>query len=579
MGLKRFFAAALALLLLLGAAPALAASYHSDVRVLISIGKASSLEITPVGEFSLEEAPDLAVGTDAITVSVAGSRVSVTLGGETVTAAALTFKSGDYSGLTSYIRLVNEAYGTCTYLGNMTFYASGGRLYAINTLPIELYLYGVVPNEMSNSFPTEALMAQAVCARSYAMAKCSSRASKRYDLTDTSDDQVYHGYASKNRRAIAAVDATAGEVITYEGDIIEAFYSASNGGQTERTGNVWSEDYPYYVNADDEYDVLNASSLENTSFIPSVFNDETVAAMDRDVYSALYYGACDAAGEEVELVSTVRVTPGNAEYDEPSRCFTTADVTLMVKKADGTEGQLTVTLELSSLLYGMTENSLGAIGARTYRLRMYGAEEATALINSTVYGGFNLTMRRYGHGVGLSQRGAQERARDGQTAAEIIAFYYSGTTVATVGSWDDAPKVTSSKYSITKNFISNVAPGTLPAEFVSNIKCSGDLTVVTSTGAEKIESELTSGNFLRIAYNEGKSFLDIPIVIYGDLDNEGGVTKADADALAAYLARSASLSYACTQAADIDRDGEVTGADLVLLVKSINGDYTIKQKG
>lgn len=104
---------------------------------------------------------------------------------------------------------------------------------------------------------------------------------------DTSKDQVYRGYASKNTRAISAVDATKGQVLVYDGDIIEAFYSASNGGQTERTGNVWENDLPYYTHADDVYDLLNKSSLEEKSFIPDTYDEITEKLMSSSVLTAI----------------------------------------------------------------------------------------------------------------------------------------------------------------------------------------------------------------------------------------------------------------------------------------------------
>lgn len=186
---------------------------------------------------------------------------------------------------------------------------------------------------MSNSFPVEALKSQAVCARGYAVARCSRYAASRsYDLVDTSKDQVYRGYASKNTRAIAAVDATKGQVLVYDGDIIEAFYSASNGGQTERTGNVWENDLPYYTHADDVYDLLNKSSLEEKSFIPDAYDETTEKLMDSSVLTAIKKAAYAAAGQEVELLSTVKVLAKDpsAENDPEQRCYTNVELTLMV---------------------------------------------------------------------------------------------------------------------------------------------------------------------------------------------------------------------------------------------------------
>ncbi len=576
---NRILASALALLLVFSAAPARAASYHTQIRVLLSVGAKSSLAFTPVGEYYLKEAPEIALSGGELTVSAIGSRPSVTVGGKTVTAASLTFVSRDYGGRGAYIRLVNSEHGTCTYLGNLTFDVKAGAIRAVNTLPLEQYLYGVVPHEMSNSFPMDALKAQAVCARSYAMAKCSRYTSRDYDIRDTSSDQVYCGYASKNVRAIAAVDATAGQVLTYGGDIIEAFYSSSNGGQTERTANVWSEDYPYYINLDDPYDLANPSSMEYAAFIPARFAEETVRAMDRDVYAALLRGAYEAAGEEVALLSTVRVKPGAPLYDAPSRCYTLADVTLNVKKQDGSAGQVTVTLPLDALLYDEAENTLGAFGARTYTLRMRGAERARVNIGGAFYDGWNLTMRRYGHGVGLSQRGAQQRARMGQSYAEILAFYYADTTLSTAGTWESAPRITSEKYKVKSSGVSGIKLGTTPAELIGRLTCEGALSLVTARGEEKAEGVAATGNYVRVAYEGGKCFFDLPVVIYGDLDGDGSIGEKDIAALAGHLMRASLLSGAYLAAADVNHDGGADARDLVALIRSVRGDGTIAQEG
>ncbi|HOF99580.1 MAG TPA: SpoIID/LytB domain-containing protein [Clostridia bacterium] len=576
---KRTLAALLAALLLCAAAHAFAASYHGEVRVLLSVGKKSALSFTPVGAFRLREAPELDLGGDELTVLAVGSRVSLTAGGKTVTAASLTLMSGDYGGRSAYIRLVNSEHGTCTYLGNITFDVRAGAIRAINTLPVEQYLYGVLPHEMSNSFPVDALKAQAVCARSFAMARCSRYSARDYDLVDTSKDQVYAGYASKNLRAIAAVDATAGQVLTYEGDIIEAFYTSSNGGQTERSANVWSEDYPYYVNVDDPFDLMNPSSIEYEAFIPARYTDASVAAMDRDVYAALLRGAYEAAGAAVELVSTVRVRPHTSDYEAPSRCYLFADVTLAVKKPDGGAGQLTVTLALKDFAIGASKYTLGAIGASTYSMRMRGAERAEREIGGQTYAGWNLTVRRYGHGVGLSQRGAQQRARAGQGFEEILAFYYPGAALTTAGTWESAPRISSDRYTVKAWGVSGVEPDTSPDKLLSRLTCEGELSLVTAKGDLKIESLATTGNFVRVSYDGGKCLFDLPVVIYGDLDGEPGITEDDAKALAEHLMRARTFTGAFLEAADVNRDGGVDAGDLLLLLRSLQGDDTISQKG
>lgn len=575
----RYIAAlVIALLLVCAAIPAHAAVFAPDIRVLLSIGKPSEFSFTPVGEFTLLEFPELKVGTDELTVIATGGRVSITIGEKSVSAATLTFLSAHYGERTDYIRLKNSEHGTCTYLGNMTFDASGNIIRAINTLPIEQYIYGVVPHEMSNLFPIDALKAQAVCARGYAIARCSRYGSRAYDILDTSQDQVYRGYASRNTRAIAAVDATKGQVLTYESDIIESYYAASNGGQTERTGNVWENDLPYYINADDPYDIKNPSSLEEKSFIPEIYSDAAVRYMDPFVLLEIKRAAYEAAGQEVGLVSTVCVIPKNPSYESPSRCYTEADVTLMVSYGSGKEartGQLTVTLTLEELKFGSFENNIGRIGASKTRLRMRSVERGTYRdYDGSAYGGWHITERRYGHGVGLSQRGAQERARAGQPYTDILAFYYYSTTLNTVGTYETAPAMKSDKYTISKTGISGVSLNTTADALLGAISSGGKLSVVNSKGSAA-SGGLCTGYFVRNTYDDGASFFDLPVIIYGDLDGDGKVGESDVTALQNHLLRNPPLTGARLSAADVNHDNSVNMADLIRLIQYVNGDAKI----
>lgn len=567
----------LSLIILCAALPARAAVFCSDVRVRISIGKQKEFSFTPVGTFTVEGQPDLVVGTDALTVKTVGGRVSLAVGGKTITAASITLLSGDYGGKTDFIRLKHASYGNCTYLGNMTFDVYEGYIRAINTLPIEDYLYGVVPHEMSNLFPVDALKAQAVCARGYAAVRASKYLTRAYDLLDTSEDQVYRGYASKNARAIAAVDATAGQVLTYEGDIIESFYSASNGGQTERTGNVWSNDYPYYINADDPFDLLNASSIEERTFIPAKFNDETRKLMDANVLFALESAAYRAAGRAVTLLETVEVVPKNSPYEAPNRCFTEADIRLAVGYEENGEqktGQVTITFTLEDMRFGSFQNQIGSLSAKKTRLRMRGAEPGVYHSGGVAYPGFFLTERRYGHGVGLSQRGAQERARAGQPYGDILSFYFANTELIAIGKYDSAPKIKSDAYKVRAWGISGVSAGTTGEAFLKKLSSEGSLRLVSAKG-NPVEGNVCTGQFVRVTYGEGKMLFDLPVVIFGDLNGDGKIGEEDVDALRDHLAHGTLLTGARFRAADVDRDGVVDVKDMLLLIRFINGDAKI----
>jgi len=139
---------------------------------------------------------------------------------------------------------VAERYGR-TYRGSMELTTYNGRLALINELPFEQYLYAVVSNEMGGSFPLEALKAQAVAARTFALQQ-----GMRYGIahiSDTTYDQAYYGYGTEAAAAIQAVDATASEVVmsTKDQKLITPYYSSNAGGFTSETAEVWGTPLSY----------------------------------------------------------------------------------------------------------------------------------------------------------------------------------------------------------------------------------------------------------------------------------------------------------------------------------------------
>ncbi len=553
-----------------------AAAFYSDIRVLISIGSPKSLNFSVIGDYYLMEDPSFTLTSDKMTVSAKGGRPVLMAGENTFTASTITLISRDYGGTSAYVKLKNDKYGTCTYLGNMLFDVSEGGIRAINTLPLEHYLYGVVSHEMDNTWPVDALKTQAVCARGYAISKCFSNRLRDYDIGDTSSDQVYHGYASRYTRVIAAVDETAGQVLTYEGDFITAYYSASNGGQTELSGNPWKNNLPYLLMQDDPYDVENTYSLEQKTFIPSEFTGETLPLMDALVLQLLQKGADETAGEAVTLVSTVRAKAYDAKYDPPSRCYTKADVALVVKRADGSEGQLTVTINFSDLIHSK-ENPDGIFNT-SRSLRVRSAEQGVMESGGVTYEGWYITNRGYGHGIGMSQRGAQQRATAGQSYADILAFYYAGTQLCTIGTYAAAPALTSDKVTVSEDFISGVKPGTTPDSLISKMSSAdGTLSVVSASGSEKVTGRVYTGDLLRTLYNDGASYFDLPVVIYGDTDGDGRIAQSDLDALRQHMMSTSRLSGVYLTAADVNHDGTADSLDMLQLLKHIQGASAIEQ--
>ncbi len=131
--------------------------------------------------------------------------------------------------------------------------SDAASLNAVNAVPVDQYVKGVIPNESPASWPQAALRAQAVAARSYALAVQVS--GNGFDLYDDTSSQVYTGLAGETAATDQAAEATRGQVLTYGGEIAEAYFSACSGGHTESIQNVFfGSPVPYLVGVDDPYD-------------------------------------------------------------------------------------------------------------------------------------------------------------------------------------------------------------------------------------------------------------------------------------------------------------------------------------
>jgi stage II sporulation protein D len=138
------------------------------------------------------------------------------------------------------------------YRGRLDIAVQGSFLRVVNTLPIETYLQGVVAGEMPHTWPLEALKAQAVAARSYALANLVK--GKPFDLYSDQRSQVYTGLSGERSRTSEAVRATAGRVVLYGGKVASTLYSSSSGGRTASSADVFGVVVPYLVSKPDPWD-------------------------------------------------------------------------------------------------------------------------------------------------------------------------------------------------------------------------------------------------------------------------------------------------------------------------------------
>lgn len=222
---------------------------------------------------------------------------------------------------------------------------------------IEDYLYGVVGYEMSNSYPLEALKAQAVAARNYALKKMNDRAGKSYDVTDNTSNQVFKGYNSGYGRVIQAVNETRGRALYAGNALASCYYGASNGGQTESTKNAWGNSLSYSGVKDDPYDLENAGAKKAVATIPrdaSGLKPELESALRGGMAEAIE--AWQAKPESVEILSIDSITPRDAKYASPSRLYRSLRFKLDVSAAHAVSGErLRGTVQVDVPTYGAFE--------------------------------------------------------------------------------------------------------------------------------------------------------------------------------------------------------------------------------
>ena len=240
----------------------LGATPVSRVRVLLTSGL-KSLQLGSAQDFRVRDATgalhDVAAGnynlTPALKLAVDGETKPRALPGP------LVFQPG-----AAPLQLKHP------YRGAIQVDTPDGKLRAINLVGLEQYLYGVVPSEMPFTWHPEALKAQAVAARSYALA---TRRAGAFDLYPDTRSQVYLGLDHEKPSTNAAVDATAGKVVLYEGQVAKTYFFSTSGGRTASAEDVWGEPIPYLVSVPDPYD--NISPYHNWG--PFSFTGTKIARM------------------------------------------------------------------------------------------------------------------------------------------------------------------------------------------------------------------------------------------------------------------------------------------------------------
>lgn len=289
------------------------------------------------------------------------------------------------------------------YRGLLDVYRVPGHdLVVVNQLDLEAYLLGVVPVEIGPRSGDEmaAVKAQAVAARTYAVRNLGRRDSLGFDVFGNVEDQVYGGREVERPDATRAVRATAGEVLTWRGRPVRAYYHSTGGGTTARVTDVWNlPDAPYLKRVSDRrpagghYCDISPRYRWTESWTPAELRASVRAGLERR------FGVDDSVGEVRSIRIASRVPGGR--IDE-----------LEVRTDAG--------------LWVVTRNDIRFF-LRTPDGRPLRSTRFDVVRGPARGGGLELRGRGYGHGVGMCQWGAIGRARAGHSYREILAHYYPGT--------------------------------------------------------------------------------------------------------------------------------------------------------
>jgi len=296
-----------------------------------------------------------------------------------------------------------------------------------------------------------------------------------------------------------------------------------------------------------------------------------------------------AKATDVKINSVNSLTNGQQRWPGTgSRCYVTANANVTVQYYPTGSSTLSSNTNLALVLELMKKTSSGGYSqSHDYlnsNLSMRGVRNAQ--------GGYEITNGRYGHGVGMSQRGAQTMAANhNKTYQEILAFYFPGTKLTDINSGQQVPEpgdnpepgnnptITSSKYTIQNSNITGLSTNLKVSTFTSNISVqNGTVQLLSSDGKAKTSGVMATGDKLHLKYKDsGSIYKTYNIVIYGDINGDGDITIIDLLRIQKHLLNTSKLSGAYLTAADVSKDGAVTILDLLRVQKHLLGTAYIQQ--
>lgn len=351
---------------------------NSAVRVRVAVVKgADSAKIFIAGNFRIVDCASKAVLMEEKYLPEAELTAAETgfkLGGKEISGSAVSVEA--VGGARIYI---NDR----VFRGGITLLRDERKITVVNAADLEEYLYGVIRNEVSTWWPMEALKAQAIAARTYAMNQISESKRKYYDVAADVSSQVYGGIFSEKWRTNRAVDETRGKVLTYNGAIFPAFFHATCGGSTFDASYLWNIDLP----------PLKGVKCKWCRKSPHFYWERWIPVREAEAKLA---AAGYPVGDIIGFEATKR-DPFSAR--------------ILALKVKGSNGETDI----------LAKDFRRIIGSDIVRSTNF---KVTLVGDYVAFEGLG-----WGHGVGLCQWGAYYMSRAGKKAAEILEFYYPGSKI------------------------------------------------------------------------------------------------------------------------------------------------------
>lgn len=331
---------------------------------------------------------------------------------------------------------IERGNGNPTYRGILKIEKKAKGMVLVNEVSIEEYLYGVVPSEMPSSYDAEALKVQAICARSYAIKQMKAGRFKEYnaDVDDSVECQVYKN-SKESAKTNQAVRDTTGKVITYKGKIIDAYFFSTSYGYTTNSSDVWyqsnKDKSPQYLTGKFQGEKNKSYHLEKEStFRKFIDQPNKFKTFEREENWYRWKLKTDVA----TMTKTLKEL--GADYDIGTLKainILSRGVGGVVKKVQLVGKNKTITVAKEYQIRTILAPKDNVI----YGQNNFSVKNVSILPSGYFYVKVNKNKIEfvgggYGHGVGMSQNGADIMAKNGYSLNEIIKHYYSGTKVEAI---------------------------------------------------------------------------------------------------------------------------------------------------